>query len=1097
LKSPYLSILIIQSLLLISLSGVSAQPIRLQFKKLTIDDGLSSSIVSTIIQDQKGFIWVGTPDGLNRYDGFKFVVYRNNPVDSSSIADNVIQTIFEDHNKDLFLGTEKGLCLYNREKDCFINFMFDKYSPLKGIDCGIKKIVEDSKGNLWLAANVGLIYFDRIKNQITRYIHNPDNPESLSNNNVESVLIDNLNRIWVTTRKGLNIFIPENGSFMHCTMSENSADNLSNTVFLDMIEDKEGNIWFGSNEGLYCQKLNQAAQIIKLIHYQYDIRDKSSLSINQVTSLFVDDSGNLWIGTENGGMNLFDKKNQRFWHYRIDDYDPQSLNNESIETIYQDKAGNLWVGTYTGGLNIAIKNSGAILKYQNLPGAPLSLSHNSVASFMEDHENQIWVGTDGGGLNLFDEAIGRFKRFNIDNSHLGSNSILSIMEDSENQIWLGTWAGGLIRYDNKTGSFTSFTTKNSGIQDDNIYTIEEGYNGDLWLGSFEHGLINFLSKERKFIDYTTGNSELGNEMINKIVKFPRGRLLIGTTRNFQIFSPADSHFISYNYDPNNNNSLSYPRVTDILVENDTCIWIGTPNGLNRFNPVTESFTRYYEKDGLPNSFIKGIVIDKSGRLWVTTNGGICRFDYKKSAYKNFTKADGLQSNEFTERSIFKTKNGALLLGGTKGFNLVYPEKITENKVIPEIQITDLKVLKKSVKPGTKNSLLDKNITETKSLTLSHDLVDITFSFAVMDFSAPEKNKYAYVMENLDKNWIYPENKGEAVYTNLNPGKYVFHVKGSNNDGLWNETGSSISITILPAWWNTWWFRMVVIFSLILLLAVIFLFRVRQLKNQKILLERSVELKTNELQTKNAALEERQHHIEYLNASKDKFFSIIAHDLKNPFNAIIGFSEILQDEIKSGDTAKMENYTGLINSSAVQTYRLLENLLEWANSQRGKMPFNPVALNLNQLFSEEILVLNEIANSKSITLKSSIPDNLTIIADKNMIKTILRNLISNAIKFTYKNGIVITTASVSDKNVEISVCDNGIGMTKETTAMLFRLDANLSTSGTENEKGTGLGLLLCKEFVEKHGGKIWAESIPGNGSTFKFILPFNNNSSIAF
>jgi ligand-binding sensor domain-containing protein/signal transduction histidine kinase len=1046
----------------------------MQFKKLTIDDGLSSSIVSTIIQDQKGFIWIGTPDGLNRYDGFKFVIYRNNPADSASIADNVIQTIFEDHNKNLLIGTEKGLCLYNRQKDCFINFMFDKSSPLKGIDCGIKKIVEDSKGNLWLAANVGLIYFNRNTNQIIQYAHKPDNPESLSNNNVESVLIDNLNRLWVTTRKGLNIFIPETETFKHCAIDENSADNLSNTVFFDMIEDKEGNIWFGSTEGLYCQKFNQAGKITKLIHYQYDSQDKSSLSINQVTSLFVDDSGNLWIGTENGGMNLFDKKNQKFWHYRIDDYDPQSLNNESIETIYQDKTGNLWVGTYTGGLNIAMRSSGAIIKYQNLPGAPLSLSHNSVASFMEDHRNQIWIGTDGGGLNLFDEETGHFKRYNIDNSHLNSNSILCILEDSGNQIWLGTWAGGINRYDKKTGSFTSFTTKNSGIQDDNIFAIEEGFKDDLWLGSLEHGLIHFLKKERKFIDYTPENSGLGNEMIIKIVKFSGGRLLIGTTRNFQILSPDDSQFKTYNYDPNNKNSLSYSRVTDICLENDTCIWIGTPNGLNRFNPVTESFTRYYEKDGLPNSFIKGIVLDKSGKLWVTTNGGLCRFDYMKPEYKNFTKADGLQSNEFTERSVLKTKNGTLLMGGTKGFNLIYPEKITENKIIPEIQITDFKVFNKSVKPGTKDSLLDKNITETTSLTLSHELADISFSFAVMDFSAPEKNKYAYMMENLDKDWIYPDNRGVAIYTNLNPGNYVFHVKGSNNDGLWNEKGNSIRITILPAWWNTWWFRLIIIFSLILIVGLIFLLRVRQLKNQKILLEKTVALKTAELKE--------------LNASKDKFFSIIAHDLKNPFNTIIGFSEMLKEEIDTDISVKVNQYANMINTSAVQTFKLLENLLEWANSQRGKILFNPGPINMPELINEEFIVLNEMAIKKNIELKTCISESLIVTGDRNMVKTIIRNLLSNAVKFTPKNGKVEIKAIEGDDQVEISVTDTGIGMTNETKEKLFRLDANLSTRGTENEKGTGLGLFLCKEFVEKHGGKIFVESESGKGSVFKFVLP---------
>ena len=1069
-------------MLLTSLSDVYAQPKRLQFMKLTPDDGLSSSIVSSIIQDHKGFVWIGTPDGLNRYDGFKFVVYKNNPADSSSLVDNVVKTMFEDHNKNLLIGTENGLCLYDRGKDCFLNSMFDKSSPLSGIACSILKIVEDSKGNLWLATNIGLIYFDRIKNQIIHFTHDPNNPESLSNDNVEAVFIDRLSRLWVTTRKGLNLFLPEKSTFMHLTKSENFAEDLSNTVFIDITEDREGNLWFGSTEGLYCLKINKEAQITRLIHFQHDSHDKSSLSINQVTSLFVDDSGNLWIGTENGGMNLFDKENKKFWHYGIDDYDPQSLNNESIETIYQDKAGNLWIGTYTGGLNIAMKNRDAIIKYQNLPGAPFSLSHNTVTCFLEDHQDQMWIGTDGGGLNLFNEKKNQFKRFKVENSSLSSNAILSILEDSKNRIWMGTWAGGLVHYDFKNGSFASFTTKNSRIPDDNIYAVAEGYNDDLWLGSFEHGLIHYQINEKKFTDYTPENSGIGNQMIIKITKYSKSRLLIGTTMNFQIFSPDDGRFITYSFDKNNKNSLSYPRVTDILAENDSCIWIGTPDGLNRFNPITGSFIRYYEKDGLPNNFIKGLILHKSGELWVTTNGGVCRFGKTNGIihgiFKSFTKADGMQSNEFTERSILKAKNGSLLIGGTKGFNIVYPEKITENKTIPDVLITDLKIFNKSLKPGGKNSPLTQNITETKSLTLTRNQSVLTFAFAIMDFSAPQKNKYAFMMENFDKEWIYPENVEEATYTNLNPGNYIFRVKGSNNDGLWNETGTSIRITILPPWWSTLWFRIIVVFAIILIFTLFFLSRVRQLKNQKILLEKTVATKTAELNE--------------LNASKDKFFSIIAHDLKNPFNTIIGFSEMMKESVKLNDSATFYEYSVMINTAAVQTLRLLENLLEWANSQRGNLSFTPVPINLSELIKDEFIMVDEMAIGKNIELKNYVNDSLTIIADKNMIRTILRNLITNGVKFTHRNGQVQVNAVTYKNHVEIAVSDNGLGMTKETMAKLFRIDANLSTHGTDNEKGTGLGLFLCKEFVEKQGGQIWVESEEGKGSTFKFRLPFAKN-----
>jgi PAS domain S-box-containing protein len=678
----------------------------------------------------------------------------------------------------------------------------------------VLKIAEDSLGNLWLATDVGLIYFDRINNKIIQYTHDPKNPESLSDDNVETVLIDKNNRLWVTTQKGLNLFLSETGTFKHITRIENNAADLSKTYFMDMAEDREGNLWFGSTVGLFCLKNNAENKITPLIHYQYNSRDKNSLSINRVKSLFVDDTGNLWIGTENGGVNLFDRKNQRFWHYRKDEYDPKSLNNESIQAIYQDKTGNLWVCTFTGGINVAANHSDAIIHYQTLPGAPLSLSHNVITCFLEDHLGQIWVGTDGGGLNLFNAKTNRFLRFNMDNSHLSSNAILCLFEDSNNQIWLGTWAGGLVRFDSKTKSFTPFTTKNSGIQDDNIYAIAEGDHDDLWLGSFENGLIHYQIKEKKFTNYTPSNSGLVNKMIVKIKKFSKGRLFIGSTNCFQIFSPDDERFTTYIHDPNNPNSLSHSSILDILVENDSCVWIGTQNGLNRFNPKAGSFKRYYEKDGLPNNVIKGLVLDKSGVLWMTTNNGVCRFDYKQEKFKNFTKADGLQSNEFSYRSVLKTKNGALLMGGTNGFNMVFPEKIAENMNTPQVLITDFFIFNEPVKIGVEGSPLKRHISETKQITISYKQSVLTFYFAVMDFSMPEKNQYAYKMEGFDKDWIYSGNKREATYTNLDPGEYTFRVKGSNNDGIWNEEGTSIRITITPPFSKTIWFKLILLAAIV-------------------------------------------------------------------------------------------------------------------------------------------------------------------------------------------------------------------------------------------------------------------------------------------
>ncbi|HUX58988.1 MAG TPA: ATP-binding protein [Bacteroidales bacterium] len=496
-------------------------------------------------------------------------------------------------------------------------------------------------------------------------------------------------------------------------------------------------------------------------------------------------------------------------------------------------------------------------------------------------------------------------------------------------------------------------------------------------------------------------------------------------------------------------------------------------------------------------------------LWISTTNGISRFNRRTQKFRNYSKGDGLQGDEFIRQSFMKTRKGEIYFGGYNGFNSFYPERLNDNEFIPPVYINDFQIFNKPIDFGVPEGQFPTYISEAKEIHLTWQQSVFSFSFNGINYTYPEKNQYAYIMEGFETEWNYTNTYRRYVtYTNLNPGEYTFRVRASNNDEKWNDEGVSLRIIILPPWWNTLWFKLILMFTVIFIVGFIFLSRVRQLKNQKLLLEQLVTVKTAELQEKNSMLikqkeelynsnillEERRQNIEELNASKDKFFSIIAHDLKNPFQTIIGFSEMQKEEIKSGNFASIEEYARLINTSAVSTFRLLENLLEWANSQRGKILFKPIQFNLDELFIEELVALNDMALSKNVELKNSLADNLVITADKNMVKTIFRNLISNAIKFTHRNGKVEIAAKIKDNHVEISVSDNGIGMTKESMLKLFRIDVTLTTRGTENEKGTGLGLLLCKEFVEKHGGKIWVETDPGKGSTFKFNLPLNINPS---
>lgn len=1108
-----------------------AQPVKLQFKHLTPNDGLSSSAVSRILQDHLGFMWICTRDGLNQFDGYNFKLFKNNPSDRFSISGDIISAIYEDRNNNLLIGSNGGLSLFNRDSEQFVNYIFEESSPFYGMNLKVNSIVEDSLGNLWLATSHALIYFDRINNKAIQYIHDPNNPESLSNNYVESVYIDSENRIWVTTKSGLNLFQPSTGKFKHITHGENIEDNYSDFSFLGITEDQNKNIWFSSENGLFCLKNTSIGDDLVLTRYDGGPDYRYIFSNRRLLSVFVDNENNLWIGAENGGLFLFDREKERFWHYKSDDYDPASLNNESIQCIYSDNKDNLWIGTFGGGINISPKNSDAIFHYKNLKGSEQSLSNNVVSSFLLDHEGQIWVGTDGGGLNQFNEATNQFTRYNIDNSNLSSNVILSLVEMDDHSIWMGTWGGGLMTLNRERNKFTTFTMQNSKIPSNNIHSIAKDNHNDLWFGSNDMGLIHYQIEKNKFTAYSQSNSNINSNYIFVLKYNNKGQLYIGSTTGLQIFSPEEDRFVSFAPDKNNPNSISHGAIYDILFENDTCVWIATQNGLNRFNPQTQVFKQYFIEDGLPSNVIKSLVIDNSGVLWVSTSLGICRFDYQHNHYDLYTHDDGLQSNEFNGKSALLLKNGDLLFGGVNGFNIISPEKIVENLKIPSVIITGLEILNKPVIPNKPGSPLTTDISETDEMTLTYDQNILTFYFAVMDFTKPEKNQYAYMLENFDKNWIYSGSKREATYTNLDPGTYVLRVKGSNNDNIWNEEGSSLKITILPPWYLTWYFKTIFAIAILSLIMAIFynctsIFQKQKklltitveektkdllnknillkqnsdqlkeinsqlIKRQKIIEQQSVELKlqAEELTVVAENLEETNNELTSINATKDKFFSIIAHDLRSPFNSFLGFTEIMAEELSSLTMDEIQNIAESMRDSASNLFRLLENLLQWARIQQGLFSYKLKMVELLPIVDESIRLMMESAKNKEIETTNDIPNDLVVYADSNVLQMVIRNLLSNAVKFTKKGGKISLSAKTNDNNyVEISIKDTGIGMSNVLVDNLFRIDVSTNRAGTEGEPSTGLGLILCKDFIENQGGKFWVESKEGLGSVFYFSLP---------
>jgi signal transduction histidine kinase/ligand-binding sensor domain-containing protein len=1089
-----------------------------RFDHLTSANGLSSNRIWVIHRDSKDYLWISTDVGLDRFDSYDVKKYRYDEKIPGSISSDIILSIFEDHDKKLWFGTYNGLNLYDAAKDKFSVYKNDPAdtTSLNGND--VNTIIEDLKGNLWIMTDGNCLNrWDPIHKSFKRFKFDIFRSGFYSRPS-RMVAKDSKGFLWVVSMGiGIYRFDPATGEFLKHT---DSSIDFGSDCYKSLYIDEQDKIWITTDGNGFYSFDPATSRFVKFGS------DGDGRGTNQriLLDIIPEDKDHLLIGADQGGINRFNKITRSFEYFMYDNSNNEGLNNNGVWCFHRDREGILWLGTSGGGINYINPRQNKFKVYRHTD-SPTSLSYSFTGCFYEDHEGMIWIGTDGGGVNVFDPVKGSFKAFkNIksDPYSISGNVIRSITEDKDHDIWIATWDEGLNRYDRKTNKFYRFLPEKdnpASISGRSVWNIILDHDDILWLACYTVGVDQFrknLGVIRRFRFNTEDSTSISSDQSFFFYEDFEENMWICTENGLNRYDRKTNSFRIYNF-PDNELAAFYR-------DKQGKLWVGSnTKGLYFCNEDGSIIKTYNISNGLLNNRIQAIVADNSGNLWLSTNGGISRFDPKTEKFRNYTKEDGLQSDQFFQQSFLKTSKGELYFGGFNGFNSFFPDSLKDNDFIPNVYITDFQIFNKPVPSGVPGSQFETHISEAKELKLEWNQSVFSFSFSAINYTAPGKNQYAYMMEGFETDWNYTNaSRRYVTYTNLNPGEYTFKVKASNNDGVWNNKGVSLRIIILPPWWKTLWFILTSVSMIIFLVVAVFLLRVRSLKNQKKLLEKLILLKTAELQEKNddlirqavklnnsnLLLEERQKLIEAqrkellnqkeelikmndelheLNASKDKFFSIIAHDLKNPFNIIIGLSGILKEDITSGNHVSVEESVSVINSSAVQTYRLLENLLDWANSQRGKLSFNLESIKLNEILREEFNMLDDIAKGKNIVLRSYVDNSLVVVADRNMIKTIFRNLISNAIKFTHRNGIVEVRAVTGKNNTEISVSDNGIGMSEEVMAKLFRIDANLTTRGTENEKGTGLGLFLCKEFVEKHGGKISVESKPGKGSVFRFVL----------
>ena len=1071
---------------LLPLIALSQAP-KLKFKHISIEQGLSNSTIETIFQDKRGFIWFGTRDGLNRYDGNQMITYRFDAGDTTSISDNFIRYIYEDRNQALWIGTINGLNRFNPATNKFTRYKQLPGNPKSLSSNFITSIYEDRKGDLWIGTSGGGInLFVPKENGFIHFRQIESKSKSLSSDRVNYLYEDSQANLWVGTENGLNLFNRETQSFK--VFQQIAPANFSNTKNNSNIrvikEDRMGNLLLGTEDnGLIVFNYKDSS----FKQYLHNEKDPNSLASNLVRSILVDKNWSIWIGGINGGLDLFQAASSSFYHYQNEPDNIYSLSQRTVSALYEDNQGNMWVGTHRGGINLYTPNTEKFLLYRQELAAN-SLSYNDVKSFCEDKYGNMWIGTDGGGLNLFDRAKNNFKHYKYDPFNaksIGSNEVLDIMEDSEGNLWIATWGGGLCLFNRTNSTFTRFVNdpaNQNSISSNYIQKIFEDSKKNLWVATYYGGLNVLDRKTKKFTRIITDpkqETRLQGSNIISINEDKAGNIWIGTDDGgLNCYQSATKKFVHYF-----NAVEKMPDLRVIFIDSKDRLWIGQ-TGLYLFNPKSNQFSIHTKNANLSTEFIKGIAEDEQGNFWISTSNGLTCLNPETLSFKKYNTADGLQGLEFEANAYLKTKDGQMFFGGVNGYNAFYPENIKTNSFIPPVYVTDFNIFNKRIVPGENNSVLQNDISLTKEIKLSYRQSTFSFGFAALNYTALENNQYAYKLENWDKDWNYESNERKASYTNLSPGKYTFRVKASNNDGVWNEQGSSLIVIITPPFWNTWWFKALIIISTITSLIVFYRFR-RNLELRKLEEKKKDEIHQVQLQ----------------------FFTNISHEFRTPLSLILGPLEQLQKE--DNQSGATHHHYQVMHRNANRLMNLINELMDFRKSESGVLKLNVMPGNLDIFLHEISEEFSELALQKKIKFSVNVPAGITDAwFDRQVLEKIIINLISNSFKYSsdpgiisvdvfesmeqfnpsFENELILKNAYQGKKYIYLRVADNGIGISKESIVHLFERYYKI----TETHLGSGIGLAFVKSLTTLHKGDIYVYSERNKGTEIIIALPVSKD-----
>ncbi len=1074
------------------------QPVK--FEHISTNVGLSQSSVLCIFQDSRGFMWFGTRDGLNKYDGYNFTVYKYDANNGKSLAHNTIYDIAEDNDGNLWIATwGGGLDMFDWEKEVFVHHKPDPKDPYSIGSTHINCLLNDHEGNLWIGTEGhGLQLYDKKKNRFISFTHNDNDPKSISEDRVQDIVEDADHDLWIATNHGgLNLFDHQTHTFTHYRHDPNNPKSLASDETWTLFIDSKQQLWVGTRGG-GLEGFNWSTSEFR--HFRNNPSDNSSLPSNTIRTMNEDDHGNLWVGTENGGLSTMNLQTMTFENYAQDDVDAASLSSNSVYAIYKDKKGNLWIGMASAGINF-VNADGSNFTYYRHTSSPASLSDNIVLSIFEDKDQKLWIGTDGGGLNQFDPRNGDFTHYMHDpanNNTIGANFVLSVCEDRDDNIWIGTWGQGVSVYNKKKKTFKQYkfdAARSNGLSSLNIWNIFVDADDDVWLSTYGGGICKYDRKNDRFISYANDPSNpfsLGNNFVNLITQDREGNMWVCTNGGGLDLMDKKTMTFTHHVKEEGVKPISNNDIYCLAEDKDGNFWIGTNLGLNFMNRKTGAFTSYFMKDGLPSSSITGLLIDDRGRIWISTYKGLSRFNPFTKVFSNFGINDGLQANEFKMNSCFKSRSGRMYFGGIGGFNSFIPDSVKEKTYDPPIVFTHFQILNKEVpisQNDDDNSPLKKSITDTKELTLSHSQSVISFEFASLNYAIQDEKQYSYKLEGFDRDWNFVGSRHSATYTNLDAGKYVFAVRGLNNDGKWSSTTATIALTITPPFWLTWWFKILVLILIIGGAIAFFKFRISVIKAQRTKLQNQVHEQTRQLlqstQEEHKArrdAEQANKELERKNRELEQFAYVASHDLQEPLRTTSSFVKLFQEQFQGQLDEKADKYLTYIVQSSDRMKVLITDLLEYSRIG-SKKELKPVDCNI--MLREVLADIGTAINESGAQIKTG---PLPIISGyPTEIKQLFQNLIINAMKFRRPGTIpeIAISAEEKDNCWQFAFADNGIGIEEQHSERIFIIFQRLHT---RNEyPGSGIGLSHCKKIVELHKGKIWLESTLGQGTTFYFTI----------